>query len=189
MKRKIFKKVLLVFMGAIFFTGCNRISPVEGRGREDLQKEIPIKTSSEARTTYSYGETFELEEGGGFFSTPERANIIYTPEDSSGFITFKTKDKVKSILIRSRRRGNYVKLEKPVVITTSTGGSTTSFYLNEEELISLLKIIQEEDLSIKINTYSNYRIVKHRGRARNRNIAYASSFERVVEVSRKLSRS
>lgn len=187
--KKLFKKVLFVCMGVILFTGCNRVSPVENRSREDLQKEIPIKTSSEAGATYSYGETFELEEGGGFFPTPERARVIYNPEESSGFITLKSREKIKSLLIRSRRGGNYIKLERPVVITTSTGGSTTSFYLNEEELLSLLQIIQEEDLSIKINTYSNYRVVKHRGRAKDRNIAYASSFERVVEVSRKISRS
>ncbi len=187
--KNIFKGVLLFFMGVIFFTGCNMVSPMEGEGRGNLDRELPIKASLEEGTAYLYGENFELEEGGGFFSTLEMIKIVYNPDEASGFITFKGREKIKSLLIRSKREGNYIKLEKPVVITTSTKASTTSFYLTEEELVSLLQIIQREDLSIKINTYSNYRIVKHRGRAKDKNIAYASTFERVVEVSRKINRS
>ena len=193
MNKIIFKGILAIFLGVIVLTGCHRIPAKDTKTHTTLEGSLPVDTyiSLWGKGKYSYDETFEFEEDSGFFSSPEAITVIYTPEDQSGFITLKTrgKIKIKSLLIRSRKTGNYVKLERPVIINTSTESPVTSFYLNEGELVSLLQIIQQEDITITINSYSDYRIVRHRKSSQNRNMLFASSFERVIQVSREISRS
>lgn len=190
MNKRIFKGIIVVALGIIMLTGCYRTSDKTVKGAAQSEVSSNYSISEEGGGIYSYREIFEFEERSGFFTSSETVAVTYTPEEPSGFISLKTrgKGKIKSLLIRSKEAGKYVKVEKPVIISTSTGASATSFYLKERELLSLLQIIQREDATIKINSYSNYRIVKHRRSAQNRNILFAFSFERVVEVSRKISR-
>lgn len=193
MDKIIFKGILTIFLGVIVLTGCHRTPAKDRKTHAGIERSLPSGTDASLwrKGKYSYDETFEFEEDSGFFSSPEAVTVIYIPEDQSGFITLKTrgKRKIKSLLIRSRETGRYVKVEKPVIITTSTESPVTSFNLKEGELLSLLQVIQQEDTTITINSYSDYKIIKHRKASKNRNILFASSFERVIQVSREISRS
>ena len=187
---KIIFKGIIIALGVAILAGCCRTTAKAEEDTPPLQASSNTPICEQDGSHYSYKEVFEFDEGGGFFSDSESVLLTYIPESPSGFISLKTrgKGKVKSLLIRSKEAGKYVKVEKPVVIATSTGASSTSFYLKEGELLSLLQILQRPDASIKINSYSNYRIIRHRRSARNKNILFASSFEKMVELSRKISR-
>lgn len=171
------KKLITGLLIIISMTGCMSVDYTKyPDGFEPIVKYDEFTNTNEYYSTFSLGDK-------DFGSTKRVTLDIGYNESKSKYYIYVSNDEIaaiRSVTLRSNELNKSVLIKNPGL--TDIGiVSSTSFYIEEDEVIKMLEILKQDDFIMKISSVHSYELIKHRRYFEKLNVYYAKGFETFIK--------